>query len=106
MDSALDELGARVDGLFFCPHTPTARCRCRKPKPGLLEDLAQRLHMELTCVPFLGDTSKYVGAAMAVGAKPMLVLTGKGEETARAADIPRDVPVYENLAAAADTLLS
>ncbi len=106
MDFALDELGARIDGLFFCPHTPGARCNCRKPKPGLLKDIERRLHVELTGVPFIGDTQKDVAAAKAVGARPMLVLTGKGKATAQARTFPRDVPVYENLAAAADALLS
>ena len=105
MDKALDDLGGRIDGLFFCPHTPAARCNCRKPKPGLLEDLAQRLRVKLTGVPFIGDTQKDVGAAKAVGAKPMLVLTGKGQATAQAKNFPADVPVYEDLAAAVDSLL-
>ena len=106
MDNALDELGARIDGLFFCPHTPDAGCDCRKPKPGLLEDIGHRLHIRLAGVPFIGDTQKDVAAAKAVGARPMLVLTGKGKATAAAKDFPSDVPVYDDLAAAADALLA
>ncbi len=105
MDHALDELGARIDGLFFCPHAPAADCDCRKPKPGLLKDIERRLHVKLTGVPFIGDTQKDIDAAQAVGARPLLVLTGKGKTTAKAPGFPRDVPVYKNLAAAADALL-
>ncbi len=106
MDQALDELGARIDALFFCPHTPGAGCGCRKPKPGLLEDLGRRLNVGLAGVPFIGDTQKDVDAARAVGAQPMLVLTGKGKATAQSPDFPRDVPMYEDLAAAADALVA
>ncbi len=106
INHALDELGAHIDGLFFCPHAPVAGCDCRKPKPGLLKDIEQRLHVELTGVPFIGDTQKDVGAAQAVGARPLLVLTGKGKMTAQTPGFPRDVPVYEDLAAATDALLA
>ena len=105
MDQALDELGAGIDALFFCPHVPGTGCNCRKPKPGLLEDVGRRLNVSLDDVPFIGDTQKDVDAATAVGARPMLVLTGKGRATAQSPDFPRDVPVYEDLAAAVDALL-
>ena len=106
MDDALEELGGRIDGLFFCPHAPGARCRCRKPNPGLLEDIGRRLHVELTGVPFIGDTLKDVDAAQAVGARAILVLTGKGEAAARTGRLPNEVPRYDDLATAADALLS
>ena len=106
MDRALEELGGRIDGLFFCPHAPDAGCNCRKPKPGLLEDITRRLHAELGGVPFIGDTQKDVDAARAAGAQAMLVRTGKGEATSKTAGFPKDVPVFKNLAEAADSLLA
>lgn len=105
MQGLLHELGGQVEGLFFCPHHPDEKCRCRKPAPGLLEDLARRLRLDLRGVPFVGDTMNDVAAAKAVGARPVLVRTGKGAKTLRQKDFPGDVPVYDDLAAVADALL-
>ncbi len=98
--------GASLDGIFFCPHTPQDGCECRKPKPGLLREIGTRFQVDVTCVPFIGDTLRDVEAAREVGATPMLVKTGKGERTlgAHAGEL-RDVPVYTDLAAAVDALL-
>ena len=105
MDDALHELGGRIDGLFFCPHPPDANCDCRKPRPGLLKNIAMRLHTSIIDVPFIGDTQKDIDAAKAVKARPMLVLTGKGKKTKQAPEFPDDVPVYKNLMAATEALL-
>ena len=106
MDAELDELGGRINGLFFCPHAPGARCNCRKPKPGLLRDIEHRLHVELTGVPFIGDTQKDVDAAKAVGARPVVVLTGKGKATVQGKRFPSDVPRYDDLASVVDEFMS
>ena len=95
--------GGRVDAFFFCPHRPEQGCDCRKPAPGLLEALAARLGIQLPGVPFIGDRASDVEAALAAGAKPMLVRTGldaPGTDT-----LPAGVPVYDDLAAAVETLL-
>ena len=105
MQDALARLGAWVEGLFFCPHVPTARCRCRKPAPGLLEDISKRFHTSLEGVPFVGDTLKDVQVAEQVGATPYLVLTGKGKQTL-AGDFPENVEVYDNLAGIAKQIVS
>ena len=98
-------LGATVEGLFFCPHSPTAGCECRKPEPGLLHNIAKRFHTGLTDVPFVGDTMKDIKAAEQVGAKPYLVLTGQGEKT-RAEAGPEHVEIYDNLLGVAEMLIS
>lgn len=74
-------LGGRIDGFFYCPHTPEAHCDCRKPKPGLLEQAARTLSFQLEGVPFVGDTRRDMEAARAAGATPVLVRTGKGTRT-------------------------
>lgn len=86
-----------IDGLFFCPHPPGAGCVCRKPQPGLLNDIAARYHRSLDGVLFVGDTLRDVQAAVAAGAQPVLVRTGLGAHEVKKA--PPEVPVYENLAA-------
>lgn len=100
------ELGGRIDGIFFCPHTPQDNCDCRKPKPGLLEQIGQRLQIDTSGLPFIGDSSSDLYAALAVGAQPMLVRTGNGAATETQLDGElSDTPVYKDLAALVNELL-
>ena len=97
--------GGRVDRIVVCPHGPDDGCRCRKPAPGLLEQLARHYGRSLTGVPVIGDSLRDLEAAAAAGARPILVRTGNGRRTA--AQLPgafRDIPVYDDLAAAAAAL--
>jgi len=107
MDDALTQYGGRVDAVFYCPHGPTAKCECRKPKPGLLWDISSRFEMHMDDVPVIGDSLRDLQAAIAVNARPLLVKTGKGNKTIEllAQSGLSDTPVYENLAAVADALL-
>lgn len=106
MQDMLAELGGKVEMVLFCPHGPADDCSCRKPKPGMLHDLEQRLGSSLVGVPFVGDALRDLQAGIAVGAHPVLVLTGKGQltlEENKGMDFP---DVYENLAAFADAWIS
>ena len=99
--------GVHIEGIFFCPHAPEAKCFCRKPQPGLLHEIATRLQVNLAGVPCVGDSWRDLEAAVAVGAYPILVRTGKGEQTLRDhAEALRDIAVFPDLAAVADFLLS
>ena len=53
MMQRLHEVGGRLDAVFFCPHTPEDDCDCRKPKPGLMKQIAQRYGIELRTVPMV-----------------------------------------------------
>lgn len=97
--------GAQVAGFFFCPHSPEAHCHCRKPATGLLEDIALRFDTDLQSVPFVGDTMKDLLAAKAVGATPILVRSGKGEQALTDPAFPSQVAVYDNLAEVASVLI-
>lgn len=102
----VNELGGRIDGIFFCPHTDQDDCDCRKPKPGMLHQIAQRLQADLRGVPVIGDSIRDLRAAQAAGARPMLVLTGNGQKTRQElGDRLADTPVYTDLAAAVAHLL-
>ena len=110
MREGLSEMGSQVDGIFFCPHGPDAGCRCRKPATGLLEDIAARLNQSLASVPLIGDSHRDLAAAAAVGARPMLVLTGKGHGTLSAHQsgakaLPPGTHVFKDLAHAVSHLL-
>ncbi|MEQ1775844.1 MAG: D-glycero-beta-D-manno-heptose 1,7-bisphosphate 7-phosphatase [Burkholderiales bacterium] len=104
MHQALAQAGARVDAIFFCPHTADDNCRCRKPGTGMYEDVAHRLNTPLTGVPMVGDSIRDIQAAAAVQASPMLVLTGNGKKTRRAGNLPPDTRVFADLAAAVDAI--
>ena len=78
MHSMLAAVGGRVDAIFYCPHTPDDHCHCRKPSPGLFEQIAERYGVDLKGMPAVGDSVRDLVAGAAVGAEPHLVLTGKG----------------------------
>jgi D-glycero-D-manno-heptose 1,7-bisphosphate phosphatase len=102
----LSAFGGHIDALFFCPHGPDDHCRCRKPLPGLFEQIAQRLEVSLEDVPCVGDSRRDVEVARSVQAQPILVRTGKGERTVASGEGIEHIPVYDNLAAYVDTLLN
>jgi D-glycero-D-manno-heptose 1,7-bisphosphate phosphatase len=104
LQRAVAEVGGRISGIEFAPDHPDQASELRKPAPGMLKDLARRLGIGLEGVPFVGDSASDIEAARAAGARPVLVLTGKGERTnsVRVAD---DVPVYKDLAEFARTLI-
>ena len=98
--------GGRIDALFFCPHTAMEDCNCRKPRTGMLEEIAARFHTELKGVPSIGDSLKDLQAAETVGAQPILVLTGKGTRTRDEGGMPKKTLVFENLAEASKHLVA
>jgi len=102
----LAQRGVRIDGIFYCPHGPDDHCDCRKPKPGLLYQIRDKLDIDLVDTLFVGDSMGDVQAARTVGARPVLVRTGKGERTlAKLGDHP-DLPVYDDLESFTRELLS
>jgi D-glycero-D-manno-heptose 1,7-bisphosphate phosphatase len=106
MIKAAAQVGGRIDAIFFCPHTNGDKCPCRKPKPGLMREIAARYNTDLAGVPAIGDSLRDLLAAQAVGAQPILVLTGKGKKTAEDPALPPDTPVFSDLAAAVAKLVA
>jgi D-glycero-D-manno-heptose 1,7-bisphosphate phosphatase len=96
--------GGHIEAVFFCPHAADAKCSCRKPRTGLFEEIARRFRVDLAGVPSIGDAARDLQAALAVGALPILVKTGKGQRTLDAGGLPEDVQVFDNLLAAAKHL--
>ena len=97
--------GGRIDALFFCPHAADEGCNCRKPRTGMLEEIAARFHTELKGVPVVGDSLKDLQSAETVGAQPILVLTGKGAKTQEEGGMPKKTLVFDDLAAASRHLI-
>ncbi len=77
MHKLLAAVGGRIDAVFYCPHSPEDNCHCRKPLPGLFEQIGARFGVPLKGVPMVGDSVRDVQAGAAAGCEPHLVLTGK-----------------------------
>ena len=109
MTKALARVGARLDAIFYCPHAPDEACHCRKPEPGLLEQIAERYGVSLEGVPFVGDSVRDAQAAEAAGAEPHLVLTGRHATQEPGAPLPPGFPahtrVHADLSAFVEDLL-
>ena len=104
MIKAVNQAGGRIDAVFFCPHTQSEQCNCRKPENGLFKDIADRFSLDLKGTPAIGDSLRDLQAAASVGAIPMLVLTGKGLETQAADKLPLNTQIYSDLAQVVDSL--
>ncbi|ODU48616.1 MAG: D-glycero-beta-D-manno-heptose-1,7-bisphosphate 7-phosphatase [Thiobacillus sp. SCN 63-374] len=105
MHKAVAQAGGRIEAVFYCPHSADMECSCRKPKPGLFDEIAARYGRDLQDVPAIGDSLRDLLAAASVGARPLLVRTGKGEKTLTAGNLPENTPVFADLSEAVDHLL-
>ena len=106
MHRALAQLGGRIDAIFYCPHAAEENCTCRKPKPGMMEEIGSRFGVDLKAVPIVGDALRDLQAGAVLGMQPMLVRTGKGEETLAAGGLPEGTLIFANLAEAVQHIIS
>ncbi|MDY0014038.1 MAG: D-glycero-beta-D-manno-heptose 1,7-bisphosphate 7-phosphatase [Rhodocyclaceae bacterium] len=105
MVKSLAQVGGRLDAIFFCPHAADSTCDCRKPKPGMFRQIAERFNVDLTGMPTVGDSLRDVQAGLAAGCKPYLVLTGKGQKTRADPALPAGTEIYPDLATLVADLL-
>lgn len=111
--------GGEISAIFYCPHAPEDNCKCRKPKPGLLDAIEAEFNISAEGAPFIGDSLRDLQAGISKGCKPMLVKTGNGLTTL--ATLPTSanesgddlasitlaqIHVFDDLAAAADFLIN
>ena len=101
MHKIVAQAGGRIDAVFYCPHKDDDKCACRKPKPGMLLDIARRFNIDIRSVPCVGDAVRDMQAGAQAGCKLVLVKTGKGQRTLAAGGLPDGVAVYDDLAAVA-----
>jgi len=87
IQSLLIDHGALIDRFYYCPHHPSEGvdpyrkiCNCRKPEPGLLEQAAADLDIDLSQSYMIGDRYRDIETAHRAGAKGVLVMTGYGED--------------------------
>lgn len=106
LTALLAEVGGELAGIFFCPHGPEDDCDCRKPRAGLMFQIADTFGIDLRGVPVVGDSLRDLVAGRTVGCVPILVRTGKGERTIAKGEGLEGVAVYADLAAVVDALLA
>ncbi len=104
----IEQAGGHIEAIFFCPHSSSDHCGCRKPKPGLYIDISRRFHISPGELAIVGDSLRDLQAARAVHAQSCLVRTGKGEKTESLLQESGlgDVPVFDNLAEAVGHIIS
>lgn len=106
MHNMLKDLGAEIDGIFYCPHHPNENCECRKPKPGLLHQIAEKHQADLSKATMVGDSLRDLQAAQAANCRPVLVRTGNGEKVLKENASLTDVEVFDDLASFVRNIVS
>ena len=105
MTRMTEAASGKISHIYYCPHLPDTGCQCRKPKPGMLHQFSLDAGVVLDDIFFIGDSLRDIEAGFAAGAKPLLVKTGNGERTF-VAHPDLNIPIFENLYAAAEYILS
>lgn len=110
MISAIEQAGGSIAHVSYCPHTPNDNCRCRKPKPGMVQESLAALN--LAAAPeqalFVGDSTRDVEAASSAGVPAVLVQSGYGDADKilqKSRFIMPEVGVFSDLAAVVDFIL-
>lgn len=106
MRALIEAAGGKIDGIFFCPHTPDQQCNCRKPLPGLIHQAEHALNISAKGAILVGDSLRDIEAGQAAGCVPFLVKTGKGTQTLNRGKGLDGIPVFDDLAAVVNHLLS
>jgi len=78
MQKSLSEVGAHVDGFYYCPHHPdfSGECSCRKPKPGLIVRACENFKINSAQAILFGDSERDIAAARAAGLRAGIFFTG------------------------------
>ena len=78
MQESLAEVGAHIDGFYYCPHHPdfSGECDCRKPKPSLILKACKELEIAPAQAILIGDAERDIAAANAAGLRAGIFFTG------------------------------
>lgn len=106
MHRELASVGGRIDAVFYCPHSADDNCDCRKPKTGMIKEIAKRFSVELNQVFAVGDALRDIQAFANSGCKTILVRTGKGEETLAGGNLPANIVICADLQEAVQHIIS
>jgi D-glycero-D-manno-heptose 1,7-bisphosphate phosphatase len=73
LHAMVQDLGARLERIYFCPHRPEAGCVCRKPALGLLTRAASELDFEPRRAVVVGDKESDVEFGRRAAARTILI---------------------------------
>lgn len=76
----LAALGGRIDAVFYCPHAEGEACSCRKPAPGLMQQICERYGVEGDEILVVGSCLAHLQAAADMGAQLHMVCTGRSAD--------------------------
>ncbi len=79
----IEQAGARLDGIYFCPHAPEDHCTCRKPAPGLILRASSELGFDPGAAVMIGDKDSDIESGRRVGAMTVLISAEKRTSRAR-----------------------
>lgn len=101
LKAAFAKRNAHFDGIYYCPHyrlssIPRYRknCRCRKPNPGMGRQAAADLNIDMNNSYMVGDKVGDILFGRNIQAKPILLLTGFGQEALHKLKKKRIAPAY------------
>lgn len=100
------EAGGEIDAIFFASTGDPGSHGKRQPKVALLEQIQSRYRCDFKDMVVVGDMREDLDAAAQVGARAVLVQTGKGREMLGELHHYDGVTVYSDLASATDALLA
>jgi len=108
LQGLLEQEGAALDAIYFCPHHPNDGCHCRKPNVGMVERAVSELQLDLRRSYLIGDHARDIQLANRVGAKAILLTPASVD--AQALDrlkVEQALPdaVAQSMAEAADWIL-
>lgn len=112
MHAKMEQLAAGYGGFFsyiaYCPHGPNDDCTCRKPSPGLIHEIEEKLGVSAKDAWMVGDSIRDLEAGIKAGCKTALVRTGKGSKSERKLTEANlaDTPIFNDLSAFADFILA
>ena len=107
----VEEQGGKIDGIFYCPHTPEDECDCRKPKSGLISAIEDELAISASGSYMIGDSVRDLEAGLEKHCLPILVKTGKGKKSlssleANNPSLLAQTKVFDDLKSFTDKLLA
>jgi D-glycero-D-manno-heptose 1,7-bisphosphate phosphatase len=101
LERMVEEAGAKLERVYFCPHAPDAACACRKPALRLMTQAAADLGFDPISAIVIGDKESDMEFGRRAGALTMLIRKPESRHVSTTPDY-----VVENLKEAADIVSS
>ena len=77
LNSMVEDVGVRLDGIYCCPHAPDENCACRKPALGLMREAALELEFDPAMAVVVGDKETDIDFGRRAGATTVLISPDK-----------------------------